>query len=105
MSDIRIGRSRALDVYTAGRAIARWFRALERANRQCDATRERRASLPAGSSRAKITSANSKWMRATEYRDVCEKALADLGVNVDQAILVCYGTPGPKVGSTLDGDA
>ena len=30
---------------------------------------EARAALPAGSSRARVTSANARWMRAAEHRD------------------------------------
>ncbi len=105
---LRFGRSRALDVRTAGKNIANWFRELERAQRKCDATRDRRAALPAGSSRAKITTANARWMSATEHRDRCEANLRKLGVSIEAAIVACYGEPGPREGSTLDkarGDA
>lgn len=45
------------------------WRRLERA--QKDSTREagKRADLPAGSSRAKVTSANARWGSAAEERD------------------------------------
>lgn len=95
---LRFGRSRALDVRTAGSNIARWFRELERAQRKCDATRARRESLPAGSSRAKVTTANARWMSACEHRDRCEANLAKLGVDIQTAIVACYGEPGPRDG-------
>lgn len=56
------------------------IRRLERdlAQAQAKSTRaaERRRSLPAGSSRARVTSANAAWMRAAEYRDLCAARLA-----------------------------
>lgn len=40
-------------------------------------TMEARAALPAGSSRARVTSANARWMRAAEARDRAVAALED----------------------------
>jgi hypothetical protein len=37
--------------------------------RACD----QRQALDAGTSRARLTSANAKWMRAAEHRDRCER--------------------------------
>lgn len=55
--------------------IAQLERELARAEaasaRACNA----RASLPAGSSRARVTSANARWARAAEHRDRIAAAL------------------------------
>jgi hypothetical protein len=37
-----------------------------------------RSALPPGSSRARVTSANAKWMRAAEYRDMLLRQLAEV---------------------------
>ena len=44
-------------------------RELARAERDSQRAAERRAALPAGSSRAKVTSANAHWARLAEHRD------------------------------------
>lgn len=50
----------------------------ELAEAQAKSTRaaERRAALPAGSPRSRVTSANAAWMRAAEFRDLCAARLA-----------------------------
>lgn len=53
-------------------------RELRRAETASAKACERRASLPPGSSRAKVTTANAKWMRASEHRDRIAKQLAEL---------------------------
>ena len=47
---------------------------LERASAQAA---EKRASLPPGSSRARVTSANAKWMRLAEARDRVRKQIEE----------------------------
>jgi hypothetical protein len=39
--------------------------------------RDRRAALPPGSSRARVTTANARWARLAEARDLVERELAD----------------------------
>lgn len=51
---------------------------LVRARRASATATERRAELPAGSSRARVTTANARWSRAAEYRDLCESRLEAL---------------------------
>lgn len=64
--------------------IAKLRRELEQAQRKSDAACARRAALPIGTSRARITTANAKWMIAAEARDRADAALraalADGGV-------------------------
>lgn len=55
--------------------VNRSFRDLETAQRASTKASEARAALPAGSSRAKVTTANARWMRASEERDRKEDAL------------------------------
>jgi len=50
------------DVHTA-------LRSLEKAQLKVEAASARRRDLPAGSSRAKVTTANARWMSACEERD------------------------------------
>lgn len=38
---------------------------------------EARAALPAGSTRARVTTANARWARAAEARDLYARQLAD----------------------------
>ncbi len=55
------------------------FRKLERmlaaAQRASDRACARRAALPPGSSRARVTTANARWMRAAEERDRVQRLL------------------------------
>lgn len=78
--------AREYRVLSAWTAIASAFRALAAAQRACDKRTAARAALPAGSSRARVTTANARWARACEQRDLCEKALRDLGVDLDVAL-------------------
>ena len=57
--------------------IHRLERELAKAQRASTRASERRAALPAGTSRARVTSANARWMRAAEYRDLIAKQLAE----------------------------
>jgi hypothetical protein len=66
----------------ARRRVDDAFRALIRAQKACDKTCAARAALPAGSSRAKVTTANARWMSACEERYRREQALRDLGVDL-----------------------
>ncbi len=53
--------------------IVRELKAAERASEKACAAR---AALPPGSSRARVTTANARWMRAAEYRDLVQARLA-----------------------------
>jgi hypothetical protein len=53
-------------------------RELARAEKQSQLACDARAALPAGSSRAKVTTANARWARAAEHRDRIAKQLADV---------------------------
>lgn len=47
---------------------------LARAQIATDKATDRRAALPAGTSRARVTTANARWGRAAEARDRAEQA-------------------------------
>lgn len=49
--------------------IRKLERELARAEAASKRWSERRAALPAGSTRARVTTANAKWARAAEHRD------------------------------------
>lgn len=51
-------------------------RELARAEKASAKASGARAALPAGSSRARVTSANARWARAAEYRDDVSRRLA-----------------------------
>jgi hypothetical protein len=51
------------------RTLATVERELAAAQRASERAAQARAALPAGSSRARVTTANAKWMRAAEHRD------------------------------------
>ncbi len=44
---------------------------LRNAQRRCDRAVDARASVMAGTSRARVTTLNARWARAAEYRDLC----------------------------------
>jgi hypothetical protein len=50
-------------------------RALQKAQAASDRASEARRALPPGSSRARVTTANARWMRAAEERDRVQKLL------------------------------
>lgn len=50
---------------------------LRAARKKLAAASERRRALPAGSSRAKVTTANARWATAAEHTDRVESALRD----------------------------
>lgn len=52
-----------------GPALTKARKALADAQAKSDRAVEARAALPAGSSRARVTTANARWMRAAEARD------------------------------------
>lgn len=56
-------------------SIPTLVRALVAAQARSTKTSEARLALPAGSSRARVTTANARWMRASEDRDRREAAL------------------------------
>jgi len=51
-------------------------RRLSAAQRASEKASARRRSLPVGSSRARVTTANARWMRAAEARDRLAAAVA-----------------------------
>lgn len=61
-------------------ATLREYRAAEVAVAKASA---RRRAIPAGGSRAQVTTANARWMSACEHRDRIEARLADYGVDLD----------------------
>jgi len=54
---------------TTPAAIPRLERALRAAQAASDHAMERRRALPPGSSRARVTTANARWITAAEHRD------------------------------------
>ena len=50
---------------------------LRAARKRLAAASERRRALPAGSSRAKVTTANARWATAAEAHDLIDRALRD----------------------------
>jgi hypothetical protein len=55
--------------------LERALRAAERSSAKASAARR---ALPAGSSRARVTTANARWMRAAEHRDLLRRQLDDM---------------------------
>lgn len=53
-------------------------RKLRDAQKKSTKAAEVRAALPAGSSRARVTTANARWMRAAEHRDLLQARRAEL---------------------------
>lgn len=90
----QIGRSRALDLYTAGKNINHWFKQVEKAQRKCDKYRDALMALSSTATNKESTRATVRLVKACEARDVCLRNLATFGVDVDTAIMVSYGTPG-----------
>jgi hypothetical protein len=66
----------------------RLAKALRLAQKASDRAAAARAALPPGSSRAKVTTANARWMRAAEERD---RALSALTVLVETKQCPCCG--------------
>lgn len=64
------------------RRAATLTRQLADAQAKTERAFEARSALPAGSSRAKVTTANARWMRAAEHRDRLLVQLEDIGVNL-----------------------
>lgn len=64
-----------MTVYHGADAIDALVRALDAAQKASTKASDARSALPAGSSRARVTTANARWMRASEHRDRCEAAL------------------------------
>ena len=64
--------------------IVRELKAAERASQKaCSA----RANLPSGSSRARVTTANARWMRAAEYRDLLQARLVEIDAQAAEVSL------------------
>ena len=55
--------------------LARLLREFQSAEAASLRAMEARMALEAGSTRARVTSANAKWARAAEHRDRCRAAL------------------------------
>ncbi len=81
--------TRAQEIGFARIAIDVAFKNLLDAQRRSDRATEARSALPAGASRARVTTANARWMSAAEERDRCEQALRDLGVDLSIATMRC----------------
>lgn len=64
------------DSTTLRKALAYW-------NRETEKWMAKRAALPSGSSRAKVTTANARWMSACEVRDRVAQRLYDLTGEVE----------------------
>ena len=64
------------DSTTLRSALAYW-------NRETEKWMAKRSALPAGSSRAKVTTANARWMSACEVRDRVAQRLYDLTGEVE----------------------
>jgi hypothetical protein len=62
--------------------IARFAKLYIDAERAVAKTSAARFALPAGSSRARVTTANARWSTACEHRDRIVATLADLGVEL-----------------------
>lgn len=52
-------------------------RELARAEKASARAAKRRAALPPGSSRTRVTTANANWMRAAEYRELISRKLQE----------------------------
>lgn len=62
----------------AALSLAALRKLLDRAEKDSARCAAARAALPAGSSRARVTSANARWMRAAEQRDRLAAQVAEL---------------------------
>jgi hypothetical protein len=62
--------------------VAELQRLLAKAEKASAKACSARATLPPGSSRARVTSANAKWARAAEHRDIIAAMLADAQAEV-----------------------
>jgi hypothetical protein len=58
--------------------IERLRKLVERATRDSERAAEALTALPAGSSRARVTSANARWTRAAQHHDDIARRLAAL---------------------------
>ena len=64
----------------------KWLRAeLKRAQKASEKVAAARGALPPGSTRARVTTANARWMRKAEYRDRIAKELATLEQPINEA--------------------
>jgi hypothetical protein len=59
-------------------SIAQLRRELAAAERKSAKAAEARSSLPPGSSRARVTTANARWARAAEARDLLARRIEEL---------------------------
>lgn len=57
------------------------------AQRASERASDARASLAPGSSRARVTTANARWMRASEHRNRLEARVRELGVNAHASVV------------------
>lgn len=70
------------------RTLARDLEAAELAMLKASSAR---AALPAGSSRARVTTANARWSTKCEHRDRVEARLVAAGVDMNVARIVGWG--------------
>lgn len=64
--------------------LADLMRELARAEAAVERASARRRDLPPGSTRARVTTANARWMQAAEERDRIKEELDELGVTIPQ---------------------
>ena len=71
--------------------LAMWSREYHRAFVASAAAADRRAKLPAGASRARVTTANANWASQAEHRDLCQRRLADVVAECQRRALLSGG--------------
>jgi len=59
-------------------------RELARAEVKSQKLAEKRAAWPAGTSRARITTANARWARAAEYRELLRNKISELENEINE---------------------
>ena len=78
----------------------------ELARAEADSARlcERRAAMPPGSSRARVTTLNAKWARVAEYRDLLRARLEDLTQKHSTRLTAEAVDSGSSESAPVDGD-
>lgn len=65
----------------------KWLRTeLKRSQKKSEAATLARMNLPAGTTRARVTTANAKWMRSAEHRDRIQNELEKLEAELGQVV-------------------
>lgn len=62
---------------TLAARLAKAEKALAKAQAESTKASEARFALPAGSSRARVTTANARWMSKSEHRDRCAREVEE----------------------------